>query len=499
VSDVDNELRELLQERAGSVRIDASIPTHTLRRSRRRRIATTLVTGAVTVGVVAGAFVGAQALLNDGSTTSRHIPGGRPATSEIWLTMHHHLFVTTAETTGTPEAAVRALLDGPTDEQSGATVSSAIPAGTELTDLSVQDGLARTTFSTHVESDPLSDAQVVYTLTQFPEIQRVLVNDQEGGPLGRADLEGQLPAILLEQPEIGDVITSPVTISGTANVFEATVSIRIIAGEGSLLADTSTTASCGTGCRGQYSESVPFTVDHRQPGTIMVFESSAETGQPTNVVRIPVTLEPSSTGQPTEWDGVWRPDYTNAGTEAGADPRTAALAFASDILSWDPARVHVEERNPGPNPEMDLWSLDMTTSFPRDLATVLVMKQVGTEWTVWHAESGLFDVTCPSPRADVLETGATDGSITPTEICGAFTTPPAGWIVKGTVEYADSSLQPSEAQATADIPVNGRDFHGFVPLTASYGGADVAVMIRVYSGSGATVGVWARRYVSGAG
>ena len=325
----------------------------------------------------------------------------------------------------------------------------------------------------------------------------MLIIDQEGGPLTRGDLSSQLPPILLEHPGIDQTVSSPVTISGTADVFEANVSIRIIAGEGTVIADTYATATCGTGCRGTYTKDVPYTLDHRETGVIEVFEASAKDGSPLNVVRIPVTLEPSvsSSPLPTTWDGVWRPDYTTAGRAAGADPPAAAVAFAQDILGWDPQKVHVEERNPGPNPEVDLWNTDMTTTFPREIAEILVMKQVDTEWTVWHAESGLFDVTCPSPRADLVATEV-NGAVAPTEICGSFTQAPAGWIVKATLEYSDSSLQPSEAQATADIPVNGRDFHGSIPLTATYGGADVAVMIRVYSGSGAALGVWARRYTT---
>ena len=57
------------------------------------------------------------------------------------------------------------------------------------------------------------------------------------------------------------------------------------------MADTTfTNATCGTGCRGDYSASVRYEVDHDQPGTVMVFEASALDGSPQNVVSIPVVL-----------------------------------------------------------------------------------------------------------------------------------------------------------------------------------------------------------------
>jgi hypothetical protein len=97
-------------------------------------------------------------------------------------------------------------------------------------------------------------------------------------------------AIVVTSPRSGDEVSSPVSIEGNADVFEATVSIDILDSAGKPIIRTFTTASCGTGCRGTFSKAVPFTVDTTQPGTIRVYESSAEDGKPINVVDIPVTL-----------------------------------------------------------------------------------------------------------------------------------------------------------------------------------------------------------------
>jgi hypothetical protein len=98
------------------------------------------------------------------------------------------------------------------------------------------------------------------------------------------------PPIVVTSPRSGDEVSSPVSIEGNADVFEATVSIDILDSAGKPIIRTFTTASCGTGCRGTFSKAVPFTVDTTQPGTIRVYESSAEDGKPINVVDIPVTL-----------------------------------------------------------------------------------------------------------------------------------------------------------------------------------------------------------------
>ena len=99
-----------------------------------------------------------------------------------------------------------------------------------------------------------------------------------------------VPAIVVTSPRSGDQISSPVRIRGNADVFEATVSIDILDSAGKPIARTFTTATCGTGCRGTFSKAVRFALDTTQPGTVRVYESSAEDGTPINVVNIAVTL-----------------------------------------------------------------------------------------------------------------------------------------------------------------------------------------------------------------
>lgn len=101
-----------------------------------------------------------------------------------------------------------------------------------------------------------------------------------------------LPPITVEHPANGDEISSPVIVSGTADVFEATVSMRILDTSGNVLVRGFTTATCGTGCRGDYSKKLRFEVTESQPGIVEVWWDSPKDGSRQDVVPISVLLTP---------------------------------------------------------------------------------------------------------------------------------------------------------------------------------------------------------------
>jgi Immunoglobulin-like domain of bacterial spore germination/Sporulation and spore germination len=236
----------------------------------------------------------------------------RQVVLQTWFTRQGKLFVTeriVPATAGVGRAALDRLLAGPSAAEYAAGVRSQIPAGTRLLGLRIAAGTATADFTPSFVSAaspstmPLRIAQVVYTLAQFPSVTgvRFAINGQGvtviggvpvQGPQTPAMYDGYLPAIIVRSPVIGEQVTGPVTVSGTADVFEAVVSVRILDSAGGEVARTFTTASCGTGCRGDYSVAVSYTVPREEPGTIEVFESSAKDGQPVNVQLIPVTLAP---------------------------------------------------------------------------------------------------------------------------------------------------------------------------------------------------------------
>jgi hypothetical protein len=113
------------------------------------------------------------------------------------------------------------------------------------------------------------------------------------GSVGSPTPDGKA-AIVVRTPAPGDEVVAPVTVAGTADVFEATVSVRILDEDGVELATAFATATCGSGCRGRFRADVYFVTDRRQRGTIEVFESSAEDGSMLHVVSIPVVLVPGA-------------------------------------------------------------------------------------------------------------------------------------------------------------------------------------------------------------
>jgi hypothetical protein len=224
---------------------------------------------------------------------------------QVWFCKGGKLFPTQRSEPFTPgigRASLNALLEGPSGAERAAGVGTAVPSGTTLLGLTISGGIARVDVSSEFRRSgetpftPLQIGQVVYTIGQFSTVKRVVIEVNGGEifetPQTTDGYENLLPAIVVYAPVLGSTVGNPVTISGTANVFEATVSLSILDANGNEIARGFTTATCGTGCRGDYSDSLSYQVNREQVGTIVVFESSAKDGSPINVVRIPVTLTP---------------------------------------------------------------------------------------------------------------------------------------------------------------------------------------------------------------
>jgi hypothetical protein len=130
-------------------------------------------------------------------------------------------------------------------------------------------------------------------------------------------------SIVVTSPMPGDIVSTPVTIEGAANVFEGNVRIRIFDAINNQIVDTFTTATCGSGCEGTFSVAVDFSVAEEQQGEIVVFEEDAETGKPRNSVRIPVTLLPGPTlDEARGFIGAW----------TDADGQSVAESVVSSML-----------------------------------------------------------------------------------------------------------------------------------------------------------------------
>jgi hypothetical protein len=183
-------------------------------------------------------------------------------------------------------AAVRELLEGPAADDKG--VDTAIPAGVGLESLGITDGVATVELSDRL-TDEAAQAQLVYTLTEFPTVKRVALGTR--APLTRRSFEAQTPAILVESPLPGESVESGFEASGTANTFEATFNYELKDASGKVLKKDFVTATSGSGTRGTFKFTVPYEVDKAQDGTLVVFELSAEDGSRIHESEIPLRLE----------------------------------------------------------------------------------------------------------------------------------------------------------------------------------------------------------------
>jgi germination protein M len=253
-----------------------------------------------------------------GSTAATEPTGTAPTSValEVWFLRGEQLVMgeRTHETTPlVATAAMKALLAGPSPAEVSSGLGTAVPAGTRLLGISIHKGVATVDLTSQYQSGGGSLsmkarlAQVVYTLTQFPNVRAVLfhldgepVNVFSGEgivldhPVGRKDYEDLLPVIAVDEPVDGARATSPLRVSGSANVFEANVTVKVLDENGHVAGKTFTTATCGTGCRGTFTVAVSFDVAREQRGTIVVSDDDAAgTGTPPHQVRIPVVLVPA--------------------------------------------------------------------------------------------------------------------------------------------------------------------------------------------------------------
>ncbi|MFC0033043.1 Gmad2 immunoglobulin-like domain-containing protein [Micromonospora chaiyaphumensis] len=195
-------------------------------------------------------------------------------------------------TVATSRLALTELAAGPSPAESAAGLTTLVPPGTQVT--RIAGGVATLVPPAGFDAGGattarLRRAQVVWTLTQFSTVRRVAFAPTDTAT-GRDDYADLLPPVVVTAPAIGDRVASPVTVSGTADVYEATVSVRVLDAAGREIGTAFTTASCGSGCRGAYRLDVRYRGAAAGRGTVEVYEVSARDGSRINAVRVPVEL-----------------------------------------------------------------------------------------------------------------------------------------------------------------------------------------------------------------
>lgn len=97
--------------------------------------------------------------------------------------------------------------------------------------------------------------------------------------------------ITVSRPQANARVTSPLTISGEASVFEATLQWRVTDSAGRVLAQGVTTATAGAPARGTYTVVATFTPPSTDTiGIVEVYERSPRDGSIDEIVRVPVVI-----------------------------------------------------------------------------------------------------------------------------------------------------------------------------------------------------------------
>ena len=215
-----------------------------------------------------------------------------------------------------PDSALDALLAGPNTLEIELGMLSAIPAGTEVLGLTIEDGVATIDLSSEFETTGMGTtgeiglvSQVVFTLTQFPTVDSVDITIEGevrdailSHGLGATGLTREgfhdaiAPAIVVESPYPGQLVTSPLTVTGFSRTFEATVVYDIvIPPSGLIVAEGFTTAEQpDVDLFGPFEFTVDFATDIAGFGAVIVFEESAEDGSQINICEVPVMMEPAA-------------------------------------------------------------------------------------------------------------------------------------------------------------------------------------------------------------
>lgn len=207
------------------------------------------------------------------------------------------------------------LFNGLNADERSIRMTTSIPPGTKVLGIARDGATATVDLSTEFASssgsldETIRLAQVVFTITQFDEIDRVKFHIEGtavdpilshgfvvGEGLTRDSFAEVRASIMIEQPSPGAEVTNPLVIRGESNTFEATVRYAITSGDndGELMTEGFTTATGGNGTWGTFEVAVDVSdfPSEYQPGlgAIIMWEDSPRDGAPVNLVEVPIVL-----------------------------------------------------------------------------------------------------------------------------------------------------------------------------------------------------------------
>jgi hypothetical protein len=235
-------------------------------------------------------------------------PTGGPVGARVWF-VRNELVATSGRVVTAPavaRGAIEALLAGPDPREVELDLATAIPTGTRMRSIDIDQGDATVDLSGDFVtgggslSMQLRVAQVVFTVTQFEAVDEVTITidgrrvDAIGGEgvdatdLTRADVTGVTPAILVESPVPDQPLGDALEVSGLANTFEATILYELVDAAGVVVDDGFATATTGNGTWGTFS----FTIDTAgaTPGEaiLTLWQEDADSGDRADAYEVPL-------------------------------------------------------------------------------------------------------------------------------------------------------------------------------------------------------------------
>lgn len=185
-----------------------------------------------------------------------------------------------------------------------------IPDDARILDLGIRNGVATVNWSVEVlgastgsEGEALGIQSIVWTLTEFPTVERVrftvegkakgvasngrVVEDWWGHvglydqPFDRAEAIEVLEPITIWTPLDGDVVGPAFVVEGEASTFEANVQIRMFDQAGDLVQEEFTTATEGGPGRGSFRLEIRIQdpPDSVETWRLEAYETNQETGE----------------------------------------------------------------------------------------------------------------------------------------------------------------------------------------------------------------------------
>ena len=184
--------------------------------------------------------------------------------------------------------ALAALLQGPTEVEAAAGLTTAVPSLTRVRSTALMGDVLVVDLSGSFSalgppgSSELRLAQIVYTVSVFPVRVLFHIDGQParavGGyilpdrPVTRDDFASWAPPVLVESVGPEDVLSNGIEISGSTAMADTGVGMRISDAAGQVLFEGATRSTRDDGLRHPFRAAAPFLLSRPGPGTLTVWE-----------------------------------------------------------------------------------------------------------------------------------------------------------------------------------------------------------------------------------